>query len=285
MNTVFISILIEALPFVLIGAFIASLIQIFVSEEMVAKLMPKNRFLAIGYGLILGCLFPACECGIVPIVRRLTQKGVPLYAGIAFMLTGPIVNPIVLFSTYIAFGSSFRMVIYRGVLAIVVAFIVSLILSFMFKDNQLLEPVSSNATPPNKSWRSKISGVFTHTIEEFFSMGKYLIIGSLIAAAVQTYVKTATLVEIGQGPITSILVMMLLAFVLNLCSEADAFIASSFQTTFPASALTAFLVFGAMVDIKNLLMMFASFKKKFVLVLISLCFIFVFVGSLCITIL
>ncbi|HAA5526366.1 TPA_asm: permease, partial [Listeria monocytogenes] len=108
MNTIFISILIEALPFVLIGVFIAGFIQMFISEQFIARVIPKNKFLAVIVGSLIGVFFPSCECGIVPIVRNLLAKGVPLHAGIAFMLTAPIINPVVLFSTYVAFGSTWE---------------------------------------------------------------------------------------------------------------------------------------------------------------------------------
>ena len=91
--------------------------------------------------------------------------------------------------------------------------------------------------------------VCTHAVEEFFSMGKYLVLGALIAAMVQTFVQTSTLLAIGQGPFSSSAVMGL-AYILSLCSEADAFIASSFQSTFSTASLVAFLVYGPMVDIK-----------------------------------
>lgn len=119
-----------------------------------------------------------------------------------------------------------------------------------------------------------------HAIDEFFSVGKYLIIGAFIATAMQTYVKTSTLLAIGQNDVSSSLVMMGLAFVLSLCSEVDAFIASSFSGTFSLGSLIAFLVFGAMVDIKNLLMMLAAFKKRFVFLLITYIVVIVLAGSL-----
>ncbi|WP_028400016.1 permease [Ectobacillus panaciterrae] len=279
MNTIFISILIEALPFVLIGVFISGIIQMFVTESIIARIMPKNRFLAVLLAVFLGMMFPGCECGIVPIVRRLIGKGVPPYAGIAFMLTGPIINPVVLFATYVAFGSSIRMVIFRSVTAIVVALIVGIVLSFMSEDR----PLKDDHFPPVKhmhSIKTKLWDVCTHAVEEFFSMGKYLVIGSLIAASVQTYVKTSTLLSIGQGPFSSSAVMMGLAFILSLCSEADAFIASSFQSTFSTASLVAFLVFGPMVDIKNTLMMFGTFKTRFVVIVIALVTVTVYVSSL-----
>lgn len=281
LNSIFISILIEAIPFILIGVILSGIIQMFVSEEMIAKIMPKNRFLAVLFGALAGVLFPACECGIIPITRRLLLKGVPLHAGVAFMLTAPIINPIVLFSTYIAFGNRWSVVFYRGGLALAVSLIIGVILSYQFKDNQLLKPDEpGHHHHHHGTLLQKLGGPLRHAIDEFFSVGKYLIIGAFIAAAMQTYVKTSTLLAIGQNDVSSSLVMMGLAFVLSLCSEVDAFIASSFSSTFSLGSLIAFLVFGAMVDIKNLLMMLAAFKKRFVFLLITYIVVIVLAGSL-----
>lgn len=281
LNSIFISILIEAIPFILIGVILSGIIQMFVSEEMIARIMPKNRFLAVLFGALAGVLFPACECGIIPITRRLLLKGVPLHAGVAFMLTAPIINPIVLFSTYIAFGNRWSVVFYRGGLALAVSVLIGVILSYQFKDNQLLKPDEpGHHHHHHGTLLQKLGGTLQHAIDEFFSVGKYLIIGAFIAAAMQTYVKTSTLLAIGQNDVSSSLVMMGLAFVLSLCSEVDAFIASSFSSTFSLGSLIAFLVFGAMVDIKNLLMMLAAFKKRFVFLLITYIVVLVLAGSL-----
>ncbi|AKI90791.1 membrane protein [Bacillus subtilis] len=280
LNSIFISILIEAIPFILIGVILSGIIQMFVSEEMIARIMPKNRFLAVLFGALAGVLFPACECGIIPITRRLLLKGVPLHAGVAFMLTAPIINPIVLFSTYIAFGNRWSVVFYRGGLALAVSLIIGIILSYQFRDNQLLKPDEPGHHHHHHTLLQKLGGTLRHAIDEFFSVGKYLIIGAFIAAAMQTYVKTSTLLAIGQNDVSSSLVMMGLAFVLSLCSEVDAFIASSFSSTFSLGSLIAFLVFGAMVDIKNLLMMLAAFKKRFVFLLITYIVVIVLAGSL-----
>jgi hypothetical protein len=174
------------------------------------------------------------------------------------------------------------MPLYRSIGALVVAFAVGLLIAYCYKGNPFKETQhhhhhhsEEKLTLIQKIWRT-----LEHAVEEFFSMGKYLVIGSLIAAAVQTYVKTATLVSIGQGPASSSLVMMTLSFILSLCSEADAFIASSFRTTFSTGSLLAFLVFGPMVDIKNLMMMLATFKKRLVFMIVSAAFAVVFVYSL-----
>ncbi|TCP28973.1 hypothetical protein EV207_1136 [Scopulibacillus darangshiensis] len=294
LNTIFISILIEALPFVVVGVFISAIIQMFVTEEMVARWIPKNRFASVILGTFLGSLFPACECGIVPITERLVKKRVPLHSAIAFMLTGPIINPIVIFSTYVAFGNSWRMVIYRSGLAIIVSLLVGILISYLFHDDQLREFINKKAEKHRHDHKhhhnhdhgqkttlfGKIKGTLNHAVDEFFSVGKFLVIGAFVASAMQTYIKTSTLTTLGDTKATAILVMILLAFILSLCSEADAFIASSFRGTFATGPLVAFLVFGAMVDIKNLLMMSSTFKKKFVLTLVSSIAVFVFVGAL-----
>jgi uncharacterized membrane protein YraQ (UPF0718 family) len=281
MNTIFISILIEALPFVTLGVLISGIIQIFVTEEMIAKIMPKNKVLAVIFASFLGILFPSCECGIVPIVSRLVSKGVPISAGIAFMLTAPIINPVVLFATFIAFGSDWKMALYRALGAIIVAIVVGTLIAFRYKGSPFKEHFHIHHSDGKSTpFFKKIWQTLEHAVEEFFSMGKYLIIGSLIAAAVQTYIKTSTLVSIGQGQASSSIVMMTLSFILSLCSEADAFIASSFRTTFSTGSLLAFLVFGPMVDIKNLMMMLATFKKRLVFMIVSTVFAVVFVYSL-----
>ena len=278
MNTIFISILIEALPFILLGVIISGIIQIFVTDEMMAKAIPKNKFGAIVLASVIGALFPACECGIVPITRRLMAKGVPLYAAIPFMLTGPIINPVVLFATFVAFGNDWKIMIERGVVAFLVSLTVGLILAFQFKTPQVKNEIHVHTA--SKKMSEKIGDALKHTIDEFFSVGKFVIIGGLIAAAMQTYVKTSTLIALGHGVVSSNVVMMGLSYILSLCSSADAFIASSFRSTFNDSAIIAFLVFGPMFDIKNTLMMLSQFKTKFVFSLFAYVFILVLVLSL-----
>jgi uncharacterized membrane protein YraQ (UPF0718 family) len=293
LNTIFISIIIEAVPFIIIGVFISAIIQMFVTDTLVARIVPKNRIGSVMFGTCMGALFPACECGIVPITERLVKKKVPLHAAIAFMLAGPIINPVVLFATYIAFGSSWQMVFYRAGLAIAVSITVGILVSYLFPENQLREFVNKkvehyhhhhhqeeNGGPQSITFLDKFKGTMDHAIDEFFSVGKYLVFGAFIAAAMQTYIKQSVLLSFANTPFTAILVMMVLAFIMSLCSEADAFVASSFRSTFPPGPLTAFLVFGAMVDIKNLIMMLSTFKKKFVAGLIALIFICVFAGAL-----
>jgi uncharacterized membrane protein YraQ (UPF0718 family) len=310
LNTIFLSMIMEAIPFVLVGVLISGIIQSFLSERWIARIMPKNRILSALLGASIGVFFPSCECGIVPITKRLLNKGVPLQAGIGFMLTGPIINPIVVFATYIAFGNSWKMVLIRCGTAYVVAVCVSLALSLLFPVMPLKEytftgsgfssremaaageavarSAGSSVSPaprlPDRLRARRVLAQFydvcLHGIDEFFSVGKYLVIGAFIAASMQTFIPTSSLMKLGHTPLMASLVMILLAFVMSLCSEADAFIASSFRSTFSVGPLSAFLVFGPMIDIKNTLMLLGTFNKRFVFSLISLVTVFTLIGSL-----
>jgi uncharacterized membrane protein YraQ (UPF0718 family) len=268
LNTIFLSILIEALPFVLIGVLIAGMIQIFVTEEHIQRWIPKNKTMAVIMSCVVGALFPACECGIVPIVRRLVSKGVPIYAAMGFMLTGPLINPIVIASTYMAFGNDVKIAGLRMGLGFIIAIIAAFTVSFLFKGNQFkasLHLGHSHEQIKGETFINRFWSMLTHSIDEFFDMAKYLIMGAFLAAFVQTYMPAKTLLEAGSGPVSSLLVMMGLAYVLSLCSEADAFIGASFSNLFPTSSILGFLIFGPMIDFKNTIMMLSVFRFKFVM--------------------
>lgn len=268
---IFISIIIEALPFVLIGTILSGIIEVFITPDIVNKFLPKNKFLRVLFGTFVGFVFPSCECGIIPIINRFLEKKVPSYTAVPFLATAPIINPIVLFATYSAFGNSIRFLILRFVGASIVAIALGVMLAFLVDDNILKE----DAKPTHfhdysdKKWYQKIFLALAHAIDEFFDTGRYLVFGTLIASAMQIYLPTRVLTTIGHSPITAILVMMLLAFILSLCSEADAFIGASLLSTFGIAPVMAFLLIGPMIDIKNLMMMVNSFKTRFIVQFIS----------------
>ncbi|HGC6986757.1 TPA: permease [Streptococcus agalactiae] len=268
---IFISIIIEALPFVLLGTILSGIIEVFITPDIVNKFLPKNKFLRVLFGTFVGFVFPSCECGIIPIINRFLEKKVPSYTAVPFLATAPIINPIVLFATYSAFGNSIRFLILRFVGATIVAIALGVMLAFLVDDNMLKE----DAKPTHfhdysdKKWYQKIFLALAHAIDEFFDTGRYLVFGTLIASAMQIYLPTRVLTTIGHSPITAILVMMLLAFILSLCSEADAFIGASLLSTFGIAPVMAFLLIGPMIDIKNLMMMVNSFKTRFIVQFIS----------------
>ncbi|HGC8093222.1 TPA: permease [Streptococcus agalactiae] len=268
---IFISIIIEALPFVLLGTILSGIIEVFITPDIVNKFLPKNKFFRVLFGTFVGFVFPSCECGIIPIINRFLEKKVPSYTAVPFLATAPIINPIVLFATYSAFGNSIRFLILRFVGATIVAIALGVMLAFLVDDNILKE----DAKPTHfhdysdKKWYQKIFLALAHAIDEFFDTGRYLVFGTLIASAMQIYLPTRVLTTIGHSPITAILVMMLLAFILSLCSEADAFIGASLLSTFGIAPVMAFLLIGPMIDIKNLMMMVNSFKTRFIVQFIS----------------
>ena len=279
LNTIFLSLLIEAIPFVLIGVLIAGFIQIFITEEMIQRWIPTNRYLAVAMSCVVGGLFPACECGIVPIMRRLVSKGVPIYAAVGFMLTGPLINPIVILSTYMAFGNDLRMAGLRMGIGFTVALVIAGLMSFFYQSSQLshVNQIHDHNHPSReRPFSHKLEDMLNHSIDEFFDMGKYLFLGAFVAAFFQTYITTSSLFIFGDGFIGSTVVMMGLAYFLSLCSEADAFIGASFSHVFSSSSILAFLVYGPMIDMKNTLMLLGAFRARFVFVLLMVITLVVF---------
>ncbi|MFV8115499.1 permease [Streptococcus pluranimalium] len=268
---IFMSIIIEALPFVLVGAILSGFIEVYLTPEKVTRYLPQNKLLRILFGTFIGFIFPSCECGIVPIINRFLEKKVPSYTAIPFLATAPIINPIVLFATYSAFGNSWRFLMLRLLGASIVAIALGIMLGFVV-DSQIIK---ANAKPSHfhdysgYPLRKKFFLALSLAIDEFFDTGRYLVFGTLIASAMQIYLPTRTLTAIGANPLTAILVMMLLAFILSLCSEADAFIGASLLSTFGMAPVMAFLLIGPMIDIKNLMMMLGRFKTSFIMQFVS----------------
>ena len=281
MSMIFLSIVIEALPFVLFGCIVSGALQVFLTPERVKRLLPKNKLLSICVGSILGFFFPSCECGIVPIVHQFVKKGVPEYTAFAFMLTAPVINPIVMISTYIAFSNSIKFVAWRVLGSLLIAFVVGIWLAYINKqpilkremiseccgDDTMTEPVQAKK---NQSFWKNSFQVLSHSIDEFFDTGRYLIFGSLLAATMQTYLPTGAILQLGHTKILAVIVLLLLAAILSLCSEADAFIGSSLLSLFGTGPVIGFLVFGPVVDIKNLLMMKRYFNSSFIVKFVSI---------------
>lgn len=271
-KTMFISIFLEALPFILLGVIFSSLLQWFVSEQRLARIIPRNPLLGMLFASLAGMLFPICECGMVPVIRRLIAKGMPVYIATVFILSGPIVNPVVLFATYTAFRNRPEVIYSRMGLAVVVSFAVGLIVYRFVRYNPLRLNLEAfyDEGPSSRSHDTltdKFAAFFTHTLNEFFEMSKFLAIGALITAMIHTFINTGQLAAYGQGPVSSHLLMSGFAYLLSICSTSDAFVASSFVNTFSAGSLITFLVLGPMLDLKGTLMLLSAFKAKFVLTL------------------
>lgn len=283
-KTSFLGILLEALPFVLVGALLSSLLHLFVSENTLRRFVPKHPVPGILLACLLGLIFPVCECGMIPLIRRMIQKGMPVYIAAVFILSGPILNPVVFGSTYMAFRLYPEMVYARMGLAFAVAAVIGAIIYLTWKDHPLKHPLLAGANTRSEPHSHahggrKLTDVFVHAADEVFEMGKYLLIGCILTAGIQSFVAHERLADIGGGPVSSYLFMMGFAFLLSLCSTSDAFVASSFLQTFSGGSLLAFLVFGPMLDFKNLLMLLSVFRTKFVLYLSFLICTLVFTGA------
>ncbi|WP_314107940.1 permease [Bacillus pseudomycoides] len=273
-NAIFLSIFFEAVPFILLGVIVSSIIQVFITEDMIQKVLPKSPIVAMIPAVFVGVIFPMCECVIIPIVRRLIQKGLPLHIGIVILVSAPIMNPIVFLSTFYAFQTNTTVVYARFGITVLVALLIGIVVYYCYRGKSVLKDMTISAHEnQKKSWKD----VASHTVDEFFDTGKYLLIGACLASIFQTFLDRNAFDVVAHSEVVSPFVMMGFGYVLSLCSAADAFIAASFGHIFSTKALLAFLVFGPMLDFKNTFMLFAYFKRKFVFFLIGIVIMSVYV--------
>ena len=304
----FVSIIWEAFPFVVLGAVIAGILEEVVPQQAISKLVPKKTVLAVAMGALMGLIFPMCECGIVPVMRRLLRKGLPLGTCVAYMLAGPIINLIVISSTAVAFGPHGigpQMVALRVGLGFIVAVTTASLVQAQYRKygNRLLTPLAmpqpakvvqtpqttdQNQVHPSefragesRPIAKRIGNISETALHDFVDIMVFLTLGACIAGVVKVWGPTPDEVQsMSQGyPALTIVGMMVMAVVMCLCSEADAFVAASF-TTMHASAKVAFLVLGPMFDLKLLLMFTRVFRRKVIITIVVTVSIQVFFYSL-----
>lgn len=329
--TLFLSLLVEAIPFLLLGVLFSGLLLGFVDERKLVSRIPRNPLLAALMGSSIGFLFPVCECGNVPVARRLLMQGVPAPAAIGFLLAAPTINPVVIWATWTAFRDQPEIVVLRVVFSLVIATIIGWVFSAQTDLRPLLHPSVARAIPLPKpelsekdlvqantplllqsgtfmlgqpggavpiesllqdDWKplqtgktektSKPSSMFHPVskerlrllldtmVQELRELGGVLVIGSAIAAIIQVGVPRDLILNLGQGPISSIFAMLILGAVVSICSTVDAFFALSFASIFTSGSLLAFLVFGPMIDLKGIGLMLSIFKGRSVVYLIVL---------------
>ncbi|MEX2203099.1 MAG: permease [Actinomycetota bacterium] len=265
---IFGSLLVQALPFVMLGALAAALVEVFVPVGALERLGRLPRPLQLPAAALAGLAFPICECGSVPVARRLAQRGLMPSAAVTFMLAAPVINPVVIASTFVAYrgrSTTWTMVGGRFLLGMLVAIAVGWVIGGRSKD-ELLKPNPEEANEhlthlarPEARWRR----FFVHLGNDFLFMGRYLILGAMIAAAIQTFLPASVLTSVADVPVVSIVVMMVLAAALSLCSESDAFVAASF-VQFGPSAQRALLVSGAVGGGQLVPRYAGSFRRGFV---------------------
>ena len=303
-HTVFTGIVLQAVPFMLLGALLSSALYAFVPDRLLIKIFPKKYGIGFLTALFAGALFPVCECAAVPLMRSLIKKGVAMPIAVTFMLASPIVNPISIVSTLYAFPQQPSVAFYRLCFGLLIACAIGLLLllypeeKYLKEDfdrepavqphslgdaaaafrlatgrsvqNSHSEPSSDNfsatAAESKVQWlQAKVYALLMHTCSEFFTTGPFLILGAFITALIRAAVPQEFFSITSGSAAGSLLVMMLFAFVFSACSTSDAFIARSFLNRFSFGSILGFLVYGPMMDIKNLFMLLSLFKKRFVI--------------------
>ena len=314
--TLFLSLLVEAIPFLMMGVLLSGVLLIFVDERKLVSILPKNPFLGALAGSLLGFMFPVCECGNVPVARRLISQGAPISVAVSFLLAAPTINPVVIWATWTAFRDQPEIAVLRVVLSLVNAVIVAMVFSSQKDLRAILQPNIAIAIPVPKvkagavpigtffldedrnqpldlaNYVSASNQVFTkplparlnllldNTLAEMRELGAILVIGSAIAAVIQVWVPRDIILSLGQGPVSSIIAMMVLAAIVSICSTVDAFFALSFASTFTGGSLLAFLVFGPTIDLKAIGLILTIFQKRAVIYMFLLTALLTFLSCL-----
>ena len=330
--TLFLSLLVEAMPFLLLGVAFSSILLLFVDERKLIAAMPRHPLLGALAGSLVGFLFPVCECGNVPVARRLLMKGAPSSVAVGFLLAAPTINPVVIWATWTAFRDQPEIVFLRVGFSLLIATLIGWIFSTQKDMRPLLQasvtrlmpnPTVANPTtkqspnsetfvppllqsgtyllqqpgqmfqldtpnayelfassPVSKPLAAKLTLMLDNVVQELRELGGVLVLGAAIAAFVQVAIPREIILSLGQGPITSILAMMVLAMVVSICSTVDSFFALSFASTFTSGSLLAFLVFGPMIDLKNIGLLLTVFRSRVIVYLFALAAQMTFILSL-----
>ncbi|TAL46494.1 MAG: permease [Salinibacterium sp.] len=260
--TLSISVIIESLPFVILGILLSIVVQVWLPEGFLMRFLPHNGVLRRAGISLFGIFLPVCECGNVPLTRGLMVKGFTVAESITFLLAAPIINPITIITTHQAFGFDNGILIARIVGGLAIANIVGWVFSLHPSQSSLLTPsfIAECRRPEHPDTkRHKSVDLF---VRESSAIMPALFIGALVAGAIQVAVPRSVLITLGSDPLFSILAMMLLAFVIAVCSNVDAFFILPFANTFMPGSIATFLVFGPIIDVKMLAMLRTTFTTK-----------------------
>jgi uncharacterized membrane protein YraQ (UPF0718 family) len=281
------------------GTLLSATIQAFVPDQALKRLFPKNRYLSILVALLVGVFIPICECGTVPLARRLRQKGMPLSTAVAFLLAAPLVNPMTIISTFVAFrGTGNPVFAARLGLGLASAFIVALIVEFASRNHPsidivgqsgqaaelkftqvegaaipappLLPVASSRVMRSRPSIASRAAATLEHASYDFLDTGRYLIAGITIAALARAFIPTSAILHSLGTPLAATGTGLLSAYILSLCSSADAFVARSIFAPSSYFAVKAFLVFGPMIDLKNTILLSRFVKPRHLIAFVGI---------------
>ncbi|WP_134322167.1 permease [Cumulibacter soli] len=266
-STIFTAMFVQATPFLVLGVAISAAVAAFVPESFFQKALPKRPALAVPAAGAAGVALPGCECGSVPIAKGLFNKGVPLSAALAFMLSAPAINPVVLVATAVAFPGTPEMVLGRFTASLMLAVVMGYLWAWLGRADWVRRPSRTIAVHGNK-WQTFV-GTATH---DFLHTGGYLVLGAAAAATLQVVVPASIMNSVASSFWLSVLVLAVLAVVLSICSEADAFVAAAL-VQFPLTARLAFLVVGPAVDLKLIALQSSAFGRGFALRFASTTFV------------
>lgn len=263
--SIFLGIMYEAIPFLTVGALVAAGIHLFISPVWLTQRLTRWPRVAVVIGSLMGMVFPVCECGSIPAARSLIQRGAAPQVGLAFALAAPVVNPIVVLSTSVAFVAlwGWDFVLWRFVLTIIIA----VLTAYAFPQIQLRN--TPHDTHHHDVDEIPVIAWLRHALIDWVDMARYLVAGALIAAMIQSFVPNQLFLELADQPWLAIPAMMMLAVVMSICSTVDSFVALSFASTVTPAAVMAFLVFGPIIDLKSVPMLAALFGWRHVSLLLA----------------
>ena len=256
-TTVFVSVLVQATPFLVLGVLLSAVIAVYVPRSFWAKALPRHPALAVPAAGLAGVVLPGCECGSVPIAGSLIRRGVTPAAALAFLLAAPAINPVVLTATVIAFPGHPEMAVARALASLAVAVSMGWLWLRIGKAEWIKLPVR-----PEIEGMSKFRAFVAAARHDTMHAGGFLVLGAAAAATINVTVPERWLQSLAGHLAVSVIALALLAVVLSICSEADAFVAASLSQ-FPLTARLVFLVVGPMVDLKLISMQAGMFGRAF----------------------
>ena len=257
-TTIFVAICVQATPFLVLGVLVSAIIAAFVPASFFSKVMPGRAALAIPLAGVCGAALPGCECGSVPIADRLMSRGVRPSAALAFLLSAPAINPVVLVATAVAFPNAPKMVWARLVAGLITAVAMGLIWEKIGRPEWMKPRPRSTPGIDETGWRALIPTM----LSDFTQAAGFLVIGAAAAATLNSVVPRQFLNSVGSSAVLSVIMMAALAVLLALCSESDAFVAASF-TMIPLVGRLVFLTVGPAVDVKLFAMQSGTFGRRF----------------------
>lgn len=268
--TLSLSVFIESLPFVFLGILLSIGVQVWLPPGVLERLLPKAPMLRRAVLSLLGILLPVCECGNVPLARGLMMRGFSVAEAVTFLLAAPILNPVTILTTYHAFGWD------NGILAarIIGGFVIANLIGWWFSrhphPNELLtRSFEASCAHPQEGGGSRLTRSARDFLAEASTLLPALVVGSAIAGAIQVGVPRDVLIALGTHPLWSVLALMGLGFVVAICSNVDSFFILSLGSTFMPGSIVAFLLLGAMLDIKMIALLRTTFTTAALLKMLA----------------